>query len=59
VSLFWFATNTSKRGTTLDGETHEGNKIFKKLVGTADIVPESFELGFLSDVQMATCQMGV
>jgi len=44
-SLFWFAFNTSKRGITLNIETGEGRKIFKKLVETADFVVESFPPG--------------
>jgi crotonobetainyl-CoA:carnitine CoA-transferase CaiB-like acyl-CoA transferase len=49
-SLFWFATNTSKRGITLDIEKPDGREIFKKLVGTADIVLESFEPGFMDSI---------
>jgi len=46
-SLFWWAFNTSKRGITLDIETAEGQETFKKLVGTADFVIESFPPGYL------------
>ena len=48
-SLFWFATNTSKRGITLDIEIPEGREIFKSLVATADLVVESFEPGYMDD----------
>jgi len=44
-SLLWFAFNTSKRGITLDIETSDGRKIFKRLVKSADIVIESFPPG--------------
>ena len=46
-SLFWFALNTSKRGITLNIETADGQKIFKKLVKNADFVIESFPPGYL------------
>jgi len=46
-SLYWFAFNTSKRGITLNIETTEGQKIFKRLVKTADIVVESFPPGYM------------
>ena len=46
-SLFWFAYNTSKRGITLDIETADGQEIFKRLVGTADFVIESFPPGYM------------
>ena len=46
-SLFWFAYNTSKRGITLDLEKPAGQELFKKLLPTADIIIESFEVGYL------------
>jgi crotonobetainyl-CoA:carnitine CoA-transferase CaiB-like acyl-CoA transferase len=46
-SLFWFATNTSKRGITLNIEDPDGRRIFKKLVKTADFVIESFDPGYM------------
>ena len=46
-SLFWFATNTSKRGITLNLEVHDGQELFKRLVKKADIVVESFEPGYM------------
>jgi len=49
-SLFWFATNTSKRGITLDIENRDGQEIFRKLVATADIVVEAFNPGFMDDL---------
>jgi len=49
-SLFWFATNTSKRGVTLDIETADGRQIFARLAATADIVVESFEPGYMDAV---------
>jgi benzylsuccinate CoA-transferase BbsE subunit len=46
-SLYWFAYNLNKKGITLDIETAEGREIFKKLVGRADFVIESFPPGYL------------
>ncbi len=46
-SLYWFAFNAGKRGITLDIETPGGREIFKKLVGKADVVIESFRPGYL------------
>lgn len=49
-SLAWFASNTSKRGITLDIETTEGRNVFLHLVKTADIVAESFEPGYMKSI---------
>lgn len=46
-SLFWLATNASKRGITLDIENREGKGLLRRLVRDADIVLESFEPGYL------------
>jgi benzylsuccinate CoA-transferase BbsE subunit len=46
-SLYWFAYNLNKKGVTLNLETPEGRNLFKKLVGTADFVIESFPPGYL------------
>jgi len=46
-SLFWFAYNTSKRGITLDIEKADGQETFKRLVKTADIIIESFPVGYM------------
>ena len=47
-SLSWFASNTSKRGITLNIEVTDGQEIFKRLVKGADFVIESFPPGYLS-----------
>jgi crotonobetainyl-CoA:carnitine CoA-transferase CaiB-like acyl-CoA transferase len=52
-SLFWFAFNTNKRGITLDIETRDGSAIFRKLVGTADVVVESFTPGTMDKLNLA------
>ncbi len=49
-SLFWFATNTSKRGITLNIEVPAGRDLFDRLVKTADIVVESFEPGYMDHI---------
>ena len=46
-SVFRWIFNTSKRGVTLDIETHAGQEIIKKLVKSADLVIESFAPGYL------------
>jgi crotonobetainyl-CoA:carnitine CoA-transferase CaiB-like acyl-CoA transferase len=46
-SLFWMGFNTNKRGITLDIETADGRKIFKRLVEKADFVLESFDPGYM------------
>jgi len=56
-SLFWFATNTSKRGITLDIENREGIELFKRLVKSADIVLESFEPGYLDGLGLGYSDM--
>ena len=56
-SLFWFATNTSKRGITLDIEKPEGQEIFKKLVKTTDIVIESFKPGYMNEIGMGYSEL--
>jgi crotonobetainyl-CoA:carnitine CoA-transferase CaiB-like acyl-CoA transferase len=51
-SLFWFAGNTSKRSITLNIESREGRDIFTRLVETADIVVESFEPGYMKEIEL-------
>jgi benzylsuccinate CoA-transferase BbsE subunit len=49
-SLFWLSFNTNKRGITLNIETADGREIFKRLVKSADIIVESFPLGYMDKV---------
>ena len=49
-SLFWFAYNANKRGITLDITKNEGREIFKKLAKRADIVIESFPVGYMQSI---------
>ncbi|RPI50700.1 MAG: CoA transferase, partial [Deltaproteobacteria bacterium] len=46
-SLFWFAFNNNKRGVTLNIEKADGQEIFKQLVKSADVIVESFPLGYM------------
>lgn len=46
-SLFWFAYNLNKRGITLNIETSDGQAILKQLVRQADVVIESFPVGYM------------
>jgi crotonobetainyl-CoA:carnitine CoA-transferase CaiB-like acyl-CoA transferase len=48
--LWWFAFNTSKRGITLDLEPEDGRALFKRMVGKADFVIESFMPGYLDSL---------
>ena len=45
-SLFGFAYNVNKKGITLDITKADGQRIFKELVKTADVVLESFVPGY-------------
>ena len=47
-SLTFFYFNTNKRSVTLDLESDAGREAFKKLVATADVVLESFPVGYLA-----------
>ena len=46
-SLYFLFYNTNKRSITLNMETAQGQSIFKRLVGQADVVVESFPAGYL------------
>jgi len=49
-SFFWFAYNTNKRGITLNLECNEGRELFRRLVGTTDIVIESCAPGYMKSL---------
>jgi benzylsuccinate CoA-transferase BbsE subunit len=51
-SLFWFAYNTNKRGVTLNLEKPEGRQIFLKLAAGADIILESFGVGYMDKMKL-------
>lgn len=56
-SLFWFAFNTNKRGTTLNLETADGKDIFKRLVKGADIIVESFDPGYMDGLELSYTEL--
>ena len=47
-SLYFLYNNTSKRSITLDIDKVEGQQLFKRLAATADVVLESFPVGYLA-----------
>ena len=49
-NLTWFAFNSNKKGITLDIESAQGKEIFLKLVKTADVVVESYAVGYLDSI---------
>ncbi len=49
-SLCWFAYNANKKGITLNIKAMEGQKIFTRLCSNADIIIESFPLGYMDDL---------
>lgn len=49
-SLYWFAYNMNKRGITLDITGTDGQELLKKLVKTADVIMESCEPGYMSNL---------
>jgi benzylsuccinate CoA-transferase BbsE subunit len=46
-SLFFLYMNTSKRGVTLDLTRPEGQKLFRQLARSADLIVETFAPGYL------------
>ena len=51
-SLFFWYMNTSKRGITLDITKKDGQELFRKLAKTADVVVETFPVGYLSTLDL-------
>ena len=51
-SLHWFFLNANKRGITLNIETAAGREVFLELVKTADVVIESFPVGYLNKLEL-------
>lgn len=50
-SLYWSYMNTSKRSVTLDWSTSDGRGILQRLVGSADIVAISGEIGMVRELR--------
>ena len=51
-NIYWYAYNLNKRGITLNIESEDGKKIFKKLSKTADFVIESFPPSYLDNLEL-------
>jgi crotonobetainyl-CoA:carnitine CoA-transferase CaiB-like acyl-CoA transferase len=49
---FWYY-NTSKRGVTLNLETADGRRLFRRLAATTDVVLETFQPGYLASRELA------
>jgi crotonobetainyl-CoA:carnitine CoA-transferase CaiB-like acyl-CoA transferase len=58
-SLFWFATNTSKRGITLNIESPDGQALLKRLVEKTDVVVESSEPGYMDCIGLGYADLMV
>lgn len=57
-SLFWFYTNLNKKGITLNLETEEGGKLFKRLVERSHFIIESFEPGYMDSLGLDYKRLG-
>ncbi|CAG4885170.1 putative Succinyl-CoA--D-citramalate CoA-transferase [Georgfuchsia toluolica] len=53
-SLYFQWFNTNKRSITLNLETKDGQSIFKELVKTADVVLETFPVGYLKSLGLGS-----
>lgn len=49
-SLFYWYHNTSKQSVTLDIHSPEGQELFKRLAGQADVVLETYAPGFMASL---------
>ena len=49
-SLYFWHYNTSKRGVTLDLETEDGRRLFRKLAEGADVILETFRPGYMESL---------
>jgi benzylsuccinate CoA-transferase BbsE subunit len=47
-SLYFWHYNTSKRGITLDLETEDGRRLFRKMAEKADVILETFSPGYMA-----------
>ena len=50
TSLYFLFYNTNKRSITLNLETAAGQEIFRRLAQTADVVVETFPVGYLEEL---------
>ena len=51
-SLSFWHYNTSKRGITLNLETEDGRRLFRRLAGKADVILETFRPGYLASLEL-------
>ena len=51
-SMYFLYYNTNKRSITLNLETELGRAIFRKLAATADVLVESFPVGYLKNLRL-------
>ncbi len=49
-SLYFLFYNTNKRSVTLNLESEAGRDLFRRLVGRADVVLESFPVGYMDSI---------
>jgi len=49
-SAYFLFYNTNKRSVTVDIESPQGQELFKKLVGSADVLIESFPVGYMKSL---------
>ena len=51
-SLSFWHYNTSKRGITLNLETEDGRRLFRRLAENADVILETFRPGYMASVEL-------
>ena len=51
-SLYFLFYNTNKRSITLDLQTGQGKDLFRRLVAQADVVVESFPVGYMASLSL-------
>lgn len=52
-SLYFWHFNTNKRGVTLDLQKAEGSALLRRLVGSADVLLETFAPGYLASLGLS------
>ena len=57
-SHFFWATNLGKRSITLNLEVEEGQELFRRVAGTADVVVESYQPGYLAALGLNYAELG-
>ena len=57
-SLYWRHFNTNKRSITLDITSDTGGALLRQLTGTADVLMESFQPGYLDSLGLGYGHLG-